>query len=731
MDNEEKIEGLVERITYKNEQNGYTVASIRCGTTHITAVGIMPFLAEGEMADFTGKHIVHPTYGKQFSVTSFERKAPKTVGAVLRYLSSGIIRGVGPATAERIVERFGGDSLDIISEHPEELALIKGISIDKAKNISEEYNKQFGVRDIMLMLSPYEVNPEICVRIFRYLGNEATETIKTNPYVLCNEEIGFSFEKCEKIAYDFGIDKDNDMRIASGIEYILRRNLLNGHTCLPKLKLVAVAVKLLESDRERVENTLYKMVENMRLSLKKKSEEEYFALPDFLAAEEHISAKLMSLKLCAKILPRVTEQEIDYIENIKNIKFEKIQREAVKTAIDSGVFVLTGGPGTGKTTTLNAIIGIFEQRKMDISLAAPTGRAAKRMTELCNRDAKTLHRLLEVEWTSDDKPQFSRNEQNPLESDVIIVDEASMVDALLFDSLLRAIRPSARLILVGDVNQLPSVGAGNVLNDVIESKKFNCTTLKKVFRQAKLSEIINTAHAVIEGTPVDFSNKSKDFFFLHKNNGYDVADTVVSLCTSRLPEAYKFSPTADIQVICPSKMYETGVVNLNNQLQNILNPHSDKSPEIVNRGIAFRTNDKVMQIKNNYDIEWEKEDGEIGTGIYNGDVGFISEINIRGGFVKVKYDDKIATYYIENMNELELAYAITVHKSQGSEFDCVIMPLYNIPSKLKYRNLLYTAITRAKKMLVLVGNEDVFREMAENDRKTLRYTMLKELLYDR
>ncbi|MBO4467803.1 MAG: ATP-dependent RecD-like DNA helicase [Clostridia bacterium] len=731
MENTEKIEGLIERITYKNESNGYTVCLVRVGNTRVTAVGIMPFLSEGETASFEGKYVVHPTYGDQFSVTSFERKAPKTVGAILRYLSSGIIKGVGPATAERIVERFKEKSLDIISSHPEQIALIKGISTEKALAISAEYNKQYGVRDIMLLLSPYEVTPEFCVKVFRALGDDATVIIKNDPYVLCEEEIGLSFEKAEKIAFDFGIEADSETRLLAGIEHILRRNLGNGHTCLPKEKLVAVAVKLLESDYYRIENILDKAVAGMRLASKAVGGTTFFAIPDYIYAEEYIAAKLSSLYLSAEKLTAVSDLEIDYFENRIHTKFEEIQRDAIKRAVESGVFILTGGPGTGKTTTINAIIGLFEQRGLKISLAAPTGRAAKRMSELTSREAKTLHRLLQVEWDDSDRPTFAKNERDPLNSDVVIVDEASMVDVLLFESLLKALRPASRLIIVGDSRQLPSVSAGNVLGDIIESGKFPSVTLQKVFRQAKQSAIINTAHAIINERPIDFSNKNNDFFFIPKPSAFDVVETVRDLCFKRLPDTYSFDPVRDIQVICASKMYETGITNLNNVLQQALNPKTVDQPEIFNRGVAFRVKDKVMQIKNNYDIPLESDSGESSTGVFNGDVGFITEIDIKGGIVKVRFDDKTATYNVGNMNELELAYAITVHKSQGSEFPCVIIPTANIPEKLMYRNLIYTGVTRAKRMLVVVGSKEVFLKMAANDKKTLRYTLLKEFLYER
>lgn len=731
MENTEKIEGLIEKITYKNDTNGWTVCSVRVGNSRVTAVGAMPFLSEGETASFEGRYVVHPTYGEQFSVVSFERKAPKTVGAILRYLSSGIIKGVGPATAEKIVERFKEKTLDIISSDPKQLALIKGISEEKAAAISEEYNKQFGVRDVMMLLSPYEVTPEFCALVFRRLGGDAAEIIKSDPYCLCREEIGFSFEKAEKIAFDFGIEADNELRLAAGVEHILKRNLSNGHTCLPKEKLIAVAVKLLESDYYRIESIIDKMVDSFRLAARTVDSKVFYSIPEYMYAEEHIAARLSAIYKNAEKFSVVTDLEIDYYENKTNKKFEKIQRDAIKQAIENGVFVLTGGPGTGKTTTINAIIGLFEQRGLSISLAAPTGRAAKRMSELTLREAKTLHRLLQVEWDDNERPTFARNERNPLESDVVIVDEVSMVDVLLFESLLKALRPTSRLILVGDAKQLPSVSAGNVLGDIIDSGKFPCVTLKKVFRQAKTSAIISTAHAIIEETPVDFSNKSEDFFFLQKQTASDVVETIHDLCLTRLPERYSFDPLRDIQVICASRMYKTGVTNLNNVLQQALNPKKDNSPEIFNKGVAFRVNDKVMQIKNNYDIPLTGDDGEISSGVFNGDVGFITEIDLKAAVVKVRFDERVATYSLKDMAELELAYAVTVHKSQGSEFPCVIIPTLDIPEKLQYRNLLYTAVTRAKRFLVIVGSKSVFCNMAANDRKTLRYTMLKEFLYER
>lgn len=723
-----QISGLVEKITYSNKQNGYTVCTVKAGREHLTVVGIFPFISVGDNVKFTGTYTVHQTYGKQFSAEMYETVAPKTVAAILRYLSSGIIKGVGPATAEHIVEKFGADSLEIIENHPEELSLIKGISVDKAYNISEEYKKQFGIRELMLLLAPYKVSFEKCITVFQALGTKSSEAIKENPYILCREDIDLPFETVERIAFDFGISPDNELRLISGVEYVLRKNLLNGHTCLPRNKLIDVAASLLESDNLRIDRICDKMIEKLIIRTKTVDGKDFLMLPNYYNAEEYISARLKAAKSFNNSQSAIDELEIDYVENKLGIKFEQLQRTAIKNAFGNSVFVLTGGPGTGKTTTLNAIIELFEQREADIQLAAPTGRAAKRMTELTGREAKTIHRLLEVEWADDQNKKFSRNERNPLDCEVLIVDEASMIDSLLFESLLRALKISCRIILVGDTDQLPSIAAGNVLNDILASEKYSAVCLKKVFRQAMNSTIITNAHAIINGTACDLSNKSSDFFFLHKNTSADVCSTVLELCESRLPNAYGFDRLTDIQVLCPSRKGESGTVNLNNLLQATLNPRNENQPQLSYKGVYYRTGDKVMQIKNNYDLQWERASGEIGYGVFNGDVGYITLIDIKGGIIKVKFEDRTATYFAENIGELELAYAVTVHKSQGSEFECVILPLFDVPQQLLYRNLLYTAVTRAKKLLIAVGSEGIFNKMAENDRKTLRYTMLKEFL---
>lgn len=727
-DSVKELTGTVEKITYRNESNSYTVAEVKSGREEITVVGTLPFLNEGDEAVFYGAYTVHQSYGPQFKAESFERKAPQNAAAILRYLSSGAIRGVGPSTAERIVEKFGADSLDIIQNSPRDLAAIKGISLSKAQAISEEYNKQYGVRDIMMFLSKYNVSPDRCLSIFKRFGADSTEIIKSNPYVLCEEGLDFRFETAEDIAEDVSFDKESELRISAGLEYVLRKNLANGHTCLPRNKFIEVAMRLLSCKEETAEACCDRLLDCFRIKTKSINGTEYLSIPDYYTAEEHIAARLISVKRYINREVTVDALEIENVERKLGITFEDLQRQAIFEAFTSGILILTGGPGTGKTTTLNAIIKLFENRNLELELAAPTGRAAKRMTELTGREAKTIHRLLEVEWTDGDKQQFARNEKNPLNCEVIIVDEASMIDAMLFDSLLKALRLSCRIILVGDSDQLPSIGAGNVLNDILSSDIFPSIRLKKVFRQASKSLIVTNAHAIINGEPADFSKKDSDCFFLRRRDRYDVSRTVLELVNERLPAAYGFDPIRDIQVLCPSRMLETGTVNLNSILQSALNPVTETRTQMAYKGIFFRTGDKIMQIKNNYDLQFRRDNGEYGTGVFNGDIGFITDIDKRGGILKVRYDDRVVTYFSEDLGQLELAYAVTVHKSQGSEYDCVILPLFDIPSRLKYRNLLYTAVTRAKKLLVAVGSEEVWREMAANDKKTLRYTMLKQFL---
>ena len=727
--NTQTVSGTVAKITYKNEQNGYTVLILDTDDGDITVVGAMPFVNEGDYLNCTGRVVFHQQYGEQLRAETVERIIQNDNASILRYLSSGNIKGIGPATARLLVGKFGTETLEIIEKFPERLTSIKGISTAKAMSINEEYLKQFGLRDILILLSQFGVTPEEALRIYRRFGNNAGRFIREDPYLLCGSGIDFSFERAEQIAEFFDVSKDIPSRIEAGILYVLKKNLLNGHTCLPQDKLSEVAADLLDCSCEAVEDTTEQLKLNFTIVSDILDGREFLFLSEYYNAERYIASRICSVKdHIPKVLP-LDELEIDQIENMLSIKFGVLQRSAIRAAVDNGVLILTGGPGTGKTTTLNAIIKILEYRDLDVVLAAPTGRAAQRMSELTECEAKTIHRLLEVEWGEDGNHVFSRNERNPIECDAIIIDEMSMVDTLLFENLLRALRPGCRIIMVGDSNQLPSVSAGNVLGDFISAQVVPTVELKTVFRQAGQSRIITTAHAVINGEEVDFTNSSdSDFFTLKRSDTDNCLSTIVELITERLPSTYGYSPIDDIQVLCPSRKKELGSVNLNSILQSHLNPNDKRHEEMSYMGIAIRVGDKVMQVKNNYDIPWKKDDGEEGSGVFNGDIGIVQTVDKRAGYLKVRFDDKVAEYLADDVGQLELAYAITVHKSQGSEFDCVILPLFDVPSMLKYRNLLYTAITRAKKLLIIVGSTGVFVQMAANDRKTLRYTGLSHYL---
>lgn len=724
------IKGTVESVTYRNKDNGYTVIKIKCNNESIVATGTMPFLSEGDIVELQGNYVFHSFYGNQFKSEFCEVSVPKTQAQILKYLSSGAIKGIGPATAAKIVDIFKEESLDIIENEPHRLTYIKGISEEKALSISEQYKMQFGIRDIMMALSIYKIKPNEAANIFKVLGTKSIELIKENPYILCNDGIGFSFERVDDISTELDFSNDNIFRIAAGVEFVLKNNLGNGHTCLPFDKLADVASRFLEVNLELVNETIEIMVDSFRLFKRNFNNTYYVFLPEYAMAEEYICSRVLSILRNNHNLHNITDAELNLVENKLGIKFDLLQIDAVNCAMKNSLFILTGGPGTGKTTTLNAIIKIFENRNMSIALCAPTGRAAKRMTELTGRNASTLHRILEVEWGEGSKQHFLKNSKNQLDFDVVIVDEMSMVDVCLFKALLEACKLTTRIILVGDSDQLPSVGAGNVLNDLISSEKVPYARLNKIFRQSEESSIINYSHDIINGHIPEGYERSNEFYFIKKSSSKDTLFTVTELSTERLKNAYGFSPLNNIQVLCPSRKKECGTLNINNVLQDKLNPLKKDGVELNFKGNSFRVGDKVMHIKNDYDIVWESEDGETGTGVFNGDIGFVEYIDVIGRCIKVRYDNKLASYFDEQIGLIELAYAITVHKSQGCEFDCVVVPLFDTSPLLRYRNLLYTAITRAKKLIVLVGDSGIFEEMILNDRKTLRYTSLKKLLLE-
>ncbi len=724
----ETITGVVEDITFQNDTNGFTVLDFSTDDELFTAVGVMPGITAGETVSLTGSFIMHPTFGRQLKVTAFTRALPETSEQIIKYLSSGVIRGVGPKKALLIVETFGADTLNVIENEPERLSELKGISIDQAKNIGEEFKKQYAMRTVMLGLEKYGLTPNECVRIYKKLGIQAVEKVKENPYCLCSLGIGISFEKAEVIEEKLEEKPTPEYRIKEGILHVMRHNRSSrGHTCIPREKLLKPCADLLSTNEDTIDITIDSLVSTAQLKTYIIDGAEFVFLPSSIRDEKRIAERM---GIVAKFPPprmSTLAQTIDDIEYENNIKYEDLQRMAIATAANKGLLILTGGPGTGKTTTIKGIIKVFEKQNLDIALAAPTGRAAKRMTELTGKEAKTIHRLLEVEWDEDDKPVFRRDTKNPLDCNALILDELSMVDISLFASLLDALPLGCRLILVGDSDQLPPVGPGNVLHDLIKAEVLPVVELNKVFRQAMESKIISNAHKIVTGEMPDLKNDGKDFFHMERTSPFLTAETVAELCATRLKNAYGWDPLSDIQVICPSKKGETGTINLNKILQNLLNPRDNKKQEIIIAGQLFREGDKIMQTKNNYNIEWESED-EKGTGIFNGDIGILEEIDTKSGLVRINFDGRIAELAAEHLADLDLSYAITVHKSQGSEFKAVIIPAMGVVPNLAYRNLLYTAVTRSKDMLITVGSGELIYKMTANDKKAKRYSALAHFL---
>lgn len=725
-ENDVILTATVEGIVYRNAENGYSVLDVSADGKLITAVGSLSCVEPGEELRMRGKWVVHPTFGMQFKADSCERKIPKSAGDMLRYLSSGAVKGIGPATATKIVEKFQEDTFDVLENSPDLLAQIKGISLEKAEKISESFKKQFAVREVMIALEKYGMSAAECLSAYKALGSNAVERISENPYLLCSLKIGLSFIRADEIASAFQSVKPI-YRERAGIIHIVSHNLQNGHTCLPRSRIVEPSCALLGTDEDHVQKIIDELIEDKDLVEEEISGKKFLFLPSMYLTEKNIADRI---KVMLKFPPpkgRPVEKDIDSIEEKQNIHFEEKQRLAILTAVEKGLLVLTGGPGTGKTTTLNGILEMYEKRKLRVLLAAPTGRAAKRMSEVTGREAKTLHRLLEVVWGENDRQHFSKNMENPLEADAVIVDELSMVDVNLFWGLLDALPLGCRLIMVGDSDQLPAVGAGNVLHDIIDSGLLPVVSLTRVFRQALESLIVTNAHRIVGGEYPILDSKDKDFFFLSRENIFSASSTVVDLYIHRLPKAYGYNSINDIQIICPSRKGELGTVNLNRSLQQLLNPPSSDKDELQSAGRIIREGDKVMQIKNNYDIVWVKGK-TTSSGIFNGDIGTVLTVNHNTRTMKILFDDKTAIYPFENAKELEHAYAVTVHKSQGCEFEAVIMPVCGVVEQLRYRNLLYTAVTRAKNRIIIVGNKAELFSMVDNDKKTRRYTALKYFL---
>ena len=731
----EELQGYVDHIVFRNADNGYTVLNLISDEDEITCVGIFPVVTEGEILLLHGEYTSHPTYGEQFQMKSYETKPPEDVLSMERYLASGAIKGIGVALAARIVRRFKNDTFRIMEEEPERLAEVKGISERMAMEISNQMVEKKDLRDAMIFLEKYGISTNLAVKIYQAYGQEIYSVIRENPYRMAEEVSGIGFKIADEIASRVGIRTDSDFRIRSGILYCLTGATTLGHTYLPREELLRYANQLLGVEPEHIEGHIMNLAMDGKVELK----EEGIYAKSFYRMEQRSAGMLHALNQVYDVTPAKLAQAIARISEEEQMELDEWQAEAVRQAATHGLFVLTGGPGTGKTTTIRAMISYFVGEGYDIFLAAPTGRAAKRMSETTGYEAKTIHRMLEVNGAMSEAEEsakqiggmFERNEKNPLEADVIIIDEMSMVDITLLYALLKAVGAGTRLILVGDVNQLPSVGPGNVLRDIIASGCFPVVTLQKIFRQASQSDIVVNAHKINDGEHIALDNKSKDFFLLKRYDADVIINVMLQLVKQKMPR-YVDATSYDIQVLTPTRKGLLGVERLNTILQQYLNPPAKQKKEHQVGDRIFREGDKVMQIRNNYQLEWEIRSRyglaiDKGLGVFNGDVGIIQEINDYSSTVSVLYDEnRLVQYPFKGLDELELAYAITIHKSQGSEYPAVVMPLLPGPRMLMNRNLLYTAVTRARKCITIVGDENVFYQMVDNTTQQRRYSGLQE-----
>lgn len=733
--NEEVINGYVDHIIFRNNDNGYTVMVMICDEEELTCVGVFSDIAEGECIEAKGEYTDHPTYGRQFAVKSFEEKAPQDALAIERYLGSGAIKGIGIALAARIVRRFKEDTFRIIEEEPERLAEVKGISQRKAMEIADQVNEKRDLRQAMIFLQQYGISTTLAVKIYNTYGQEVYSILKENPYRMADDVDGVGFRTADEIASRVGIRTDSDFRIRSGIQYALLQASNEGNTYLPMPELTQRASALLEIEPEYIEKHYMNLAMDRKIIMRQVEDGTQIYASAFFYMEANTATMIKNLDASFDVPDIEIEARLRQIEKQTKMDLDEHQVEAVKEAVRNGVLVITGGPGTGKTTTINTIIKYFESEGMDIFLAAPTGRAAKRMSETTGFEARTIHRMLELNGGVEGNAGFERNEQNPLETDVIIIDEMSMVDISLMYSLLKAIVAGTRLILVGDVNQLPSVGPGNVLKDIIDSGLFHTVMLTKIFRQASTSDIIVNAHKINRGEPVGLDNKSMDFFFLKRYDADKIINVTLQLILQKLPK-FVGASMMDIQVLTPMRKGLLGVERLNTVLQMYLNPPDKRKKEKEHGTTLFREGDKVMQIKNNYQLEWEIRSKyglciDKGTGVFNGDTGIIEEINDFAETVTVCFDEgRMVEYPYKLLEELELAYAVTIHKSQGSEYPAVVIPLLSGPRMLMNRNLLYTAVTRAKKCVTIVGNDTTFEQMIANNSQLKRYSGLRDRLVE-
>ena len=718
-------EGTVQSVIFQNEENGYTV--LRLVTEEgelITVVGCIPCAAPGEHLGVSGTWETHPQHGAQLRAEEVERRLPEDAEELISYLGSGICKGLGPATARRLVERFGAETAEVISSQPEKLSLIKGITARRAMEISESFRRHMGLRRLMAFLAQYGLPPVLAIRLRQIYGDGALDAIRRDPYLLSADAGGLPFSAADEIAMSMGFSARSPERLRSALLFELSHNEGNGHVFLPRPKLLAATAQLL-GDEDGVEEALDTLIDEGKVSSETVANVEACYLLRLHEAEDYACRKLLNLLSATADVSSRAGRTVDEIEQSQGITYAPLQRKAVELAAEHGVLILTGGPGTGKTTTVRGIVSLFERMGLAIVLAAPTGRAAQRLGELTGREAQTVHRLLGMSWNeATHEVTFTKGEKEPLEADAVIVDEMSMVDLPLFAALLRALRPGTRLVMVGDADQLPSVGAGNVFSDLIRSGKVETVFLREVFRQAERSAIIRNAHAVNAGEPPRLQNDQGDFYFLCRRDAQRAVSTVVELCQSRLPEKMGI-PVGDIQVLTPTRKGPAGTENLNRLLQDALNPAKPGQPEIRWGERIFRPGDRVMQTRNDYDILWEKEDGTVGSGVFNGDVGRIQAIDPAGEWLAILYEDRKALYSLEMLSEIDLAYAQTVHKAQGSEYPCVVLCAMPSAPGLMVRGVLYTALTRARELLILVGDDAAVREMAANDRRARRYSGLR------
>ena len=724
------VEGSVDAVIFQNEENGHTVLLLRVDGEDepITVVGCIPCAAAGEGMTVTGVWVNHPVHGPQLSAESVERRLPQEEEDIVSYLSSGILKGVGPATAQRLVERFGADTLRVLEEEPERLKTIKGITAKKAMELSEAFRALTGLRQVMEFLARYDLPVYLAMAVQRTYGDNALQMLRDDPYILSRAQFGVDFAVADAIAISMGFGGDDPCRLRAAIEYELAHNAGNGHVFLPREKLLAATAQLVDVDTDMVETALDKLIDSFAVVEKPIANVRGCYLPRLYQAETFVAQRLLSMLRAPVEQLRQVDKTIDAIEKEQGVSYASLQRQAVRMAAEGGVLLLTGGPGTGKTTSLRGIVALYRRMGLDVALLAPTGRAAKRLGEVTDCDAQTIHRALGMSYNDlTGQAAFKTNGSDPLEAHAVIVDEMSMVDLELMQALLEALRPGCRLVLVGDPDQLPSVGAGNVLGDLLRSTVVPTVSLTQVFRQAEQSAIIRNAHAVNMGQPPQLDSNQGDFFFLCRRSPDRLVQTVVELCRDRLPRNMNI-PAEQIQVLSPTRKGACGTVSLNRALQAALNPPSPQKRQKQWGDVTFRVGDRVMQTKNNYDVLWEKDDGTAGSGIFNGDVGVIQDIDSSGELIVLRFDDRTATYTADLLSQLDMAYAITVHKSQGSEYPAVILVSAPAAPSLMVRGVLYTAITRARRMLIMVGDDAVPARMAENDRQQRRYSGLRRRL---